>query len=262
VEQTPALVAWAKGVVVSDAPNEARTEALRTLSGSADGLNAILDLAEQGSLPMELRTLASNLTNTASPPSANARRRGPPSPVTIRQRGLPPTDPVYIAIRERAARLLPPTSARRIPTSFELDLNYAGKVEDGRAVYEGPAVCAPCHALGSGPAKLGPDLSHIGSKYGKQAMLDAIVNPSEGIQFEYVPTIFVLKNGEQIAGQIAEERPDEIVVQIGPNQQQRIRPADVASRTETRVSLMPEGLLNNVTDQQIADLLEFLDSLK
>jgi putative membrane-bound dehydrogenase-like protein len=262
VEQTPALVTWTKGIVVSDAPNEVRTEAVRTLSASVGGLNAILDLAEQGTLPPELRTLASNLTNTAIPPPANARRRGPQSPVTIRQRGLPPTDPDYIAIRERAARLLPPASARRIPTSFELDLSYAGKIEEGRKVFETDGACAACHTLGSGPARLGPDLAHIGSKYGKEAMLDSIVRPSEGISHEYVPTTFTLRNGDQVSGLVAEERPDEIVVQIGPNQQQRIRPADVASRTEVRVSQMPEGLLDNVTDQQIADLLEFLDSLK
>jgi putative heme-binding domain-containing protein len=105
-------------------------------------------------------------------------------------------------------------------------------------------------------------MAHIGAKYGKQAMLDAIVHPSEGISHEYVPTTFTLRNGEQISGLVAEERTDEIVVRLGPNQQQRIRPADVASRSEMRVSLMPEGLLDNVSDQQIADLLEFLASLK
>jgi hypothetical protein len=51
-------------------------------------------------------------------------------------------------------------------------------------------------------------------------------------------------------------------VQIGPNQLQRIKPADVASRKESRVSLMPEGLLNPLSMQQIADLLEYLASLK
>ena len=46
------------------------------------------------------------------------------------------------------------------------------------------------------------------------------------------------------------------------NQQQRVNTADVVSRKETRVSLMPEGLLNNLSLQQIADLLEFLASQK
>jgi putative heme-binding domain-containing protein len=181
--------------------------------------------------------------------------------VTIRQRGAAPTDPAYIAIRERAAKALPAAAARRIPTSFEIDLSYAGKVADGRKVFDTDAGCAACHSLG-GPTKLGPDLAHIGTKYGKQALLDNIVNPSEGISPEYVPTTFVMKNGEQVAGVVAEERPDQITVQLGPNQQQRIKPADIASRKEIRVSLMPEGLLNNLSLQQIADLLEFLEAQK
>ena len=257
----PGVVAYAQRILLSNAPNQVRTEALRALANSADGLNAILDLAEKGTLPPEMRSLASNLANNASPPSGRGRRGGPGSPVAIRQRGAAPTDPVYIAIRERAAKVVPLLAARQIPSSFDIDLSYAGHVDAGQKVYQTDAGCAPCHAVGGGKS-LGPDLTHIGSKLGKQAMLDAIVNPSEGIQFEYVPTTFTLKNGDQISGMVAEERPDEIVVQIGLNQQQRIKPADVASRKEIRVSLMPEGLLNNLSLQQIADLLQYLDSLK
>ena len=251
--------------MLSDAPNEVRSEAIRLMTGSVAGLNAVLDLAEKGTLPVELRTLASNLTNNASPPPAagrGGRRGGPQSPVTIRQRAAAPTDPAYIAVRERAAKLLPAPAARRIPTSFEIDLSYGGHVAAGRKVFDTDAGCAACHTIGGGPAKLGPDMSHIGTKYGKQALLDNILNPSEGISPEYVPTTFVLKSGDQVAGMVAEERPDQITVQIGPNQQQRIKPADVASRKEIRMSLMPEGLLNNLSLQQIADLLEYLASLK
>ena len=261
---TPGLVAYEQKILLSDAPNEVRTEALRALGTSAEGLNAVLDLAEKKTLPQELKTLASNLTNNATPPpppGRGGRRGGPQSPVTIRQRGAAPTDPAYLAIRERAAKVLPVQAARRLPTSFEIDLSYGGKAADGRKVFETDAGCAACHSLG-GPTKLGPDLSHIGTKYGKQALLDNIANPSEGISPEYVPTTFTMKNGEQVSGLVAEERPDQIVVQIGPNQQQRLKPSDVASRKEIRVSLMPEGLLDNLSMQQLADLLEFLESLK
>jgi putative heme-binding domain-containing protein len=255
----PGVVAYARRILLSDAPNEVRAEALRALANSADGLNAILDLASNGTLPGEMRSLATGLTNNATPATG---RRGPiTSPVAIRQQGAAPTDPAYIAIRERAAKILPLAAARQIPSSFDIDLSYAGRIDEGRKVYETSAFCAPCHTVGGGKS-LGPDLTHIGSKLGKQAMLDAIVNPSEGIQFEYVPTTFTMKNGDQVVGTIAEERPDEIVVQIGPNQQQRIKPSDVAVRKEIRVSQMPEGLLNNLSLQQIADLLEYLASLK
>jgi putative membrane-bound dehydrogenase-like protein len=263
VAKAPGLESWAEKIVLSTAPNEVRVEALRALSMTVAGLNAILDMAEKKTLPAELRSLAVNLTNTAIPPPAAPGRRGAPqSPVTIRQRGQMPTDPAYIAIRERAAKSLPMPATRRIPTSFEIDLNYGAAAAAGRKVFTTDAGCAACHSVGTGPKLLGPDLAKIGAKYGKQALLDAIVTPSEGIQFEYIPTTLTLKNGDTVAGMIASETPTQITVQLGPNQQQRVNPADVASRKETRVSLMPEGLLDNLSLQQVADLLEYLASLK
>jgi putative heme-binding domain-containing protein len=263
VAKAPGLEAWAEKIVLSNAPNEVRVEALRAMSMTVPGLNAIMDMAEKQTLPAELRSLAMNLTNTAIPPPATPGRRGAPqSPVTIRQRGQMPTDPEYIAVRERAARVLPMPAARRIPTAFEIDLNYGASAAEGRKVFMTDAGCAACHSVGAGPKLLGPDLGKIGAKYGKQAMLDAIVSPSAGIQFEYIPTTLTLRNGDTVAGMIASETPTEITVQIGPNQQQRVNAADVVSRKETRVSLMPEGLLDNLSLQQVADLLAYLDSLK
>jgi putative heme-binding domain-containing protein len=176
-------------------------------------------------------------------------------------RGAPPTDPAYVAIRERAAKALPLPATKRIPSAFELDLSYAGKAADGRKVFETDAACAACHSLGS-KKTIGPDLSVIGRKYGKQAMLDSIVTPSDAIGPEYISTLFTLKNGDLVLGYVTEETADRIVVQTAADQSQRLRPADVASRRESRVSLMPEGLLGHLSLQQIADLLEFLATLR
>jgi hypothetical protein len=65
-----------------------------------------------------------------------------------------------------------------------------------------------------------------------------------------------------VRGLITEETPDRIMVQVDINDTQRINPADVVSREQMRISPMPEGLLNNLSLQQVADLLEFLSTLK
>jgi putative membrane-bound dehydrogenase-like protein len=252
---------WARKLLTSDAPNEVRAEALRLLAKSINGLTAILDLAERGGLPAELQTLARTLTNYAAPPPT-VRRGSPQSPVAMRvSRTATPTDPAYVAIRERAAKVLPLPAAKVIPTALELDFNYAGNAADGRKVFDADAGCAACHSLG-GKKKLGPDLSAIGAKYGKQAMLDNIISPNDAIGPEYITTILTLKNGERVQGLISEESADRIVVETGPDQSQRLRASDVASRQQIRASLMPEGLLNNLSLQQVADLLEFLSTLK
>ena len=258
----PGLESWAQRVVVSDAPNEVRAEALRLLGGTLPGLTTILDLAEQGKIPAEFKMLASNLTNYATPPAAPRPRTAGQSPVAMRiSRTAPPADPAYVAIRARAAKVLPLPAARRLPTAFELEQNFTGRVADGRKVFESDGGCAACHSLG-GKKKLGPDLSAIGAKYGRQAMLDNISNPSDAIGPEYVPTTFTLKSGERLSGLISEEAADHIVIMTGPDTSQRLKPSDVASREEVRVSLMPEGLVSNLSPQQLADLLEFLATLK
>jgi putative membrane-bound dehydrogenase-like protein len=252
---------WAQTIVLSDAPNEVRTEALRLLSGSVAGLNAILDLAEKGSIPPELQTLARNLTNNAAPPATGGRRGGSQSPGGMRARGAAPTDPAYVAIRARAAKILPMPAVRRIPTAFELDLSYSGKAANGRKVFQTDAGCAACHSLG-GKKTIGPDLSTIGAKYGKQALLDQITNPSDAIAPEYIATIFMMKRGAPVLGFVTQETPDRIVVQTGADQSERLRPSDIESRRQSRTSLMAEGLLNHLSLQQVADLLEFLSTLK
>jgi putative heme-binding domain-containing protein len=176
-------------------------------------------------------------------------------------RDAPPADPAYVAIRARAAKVLPMPAARKLPTAFELEQNYAGHAEEGRKVFDSMGGCAACHSLG-GKKKLGPDLSAIGAKYGRQAMLDNISNPSDAIGPEYVPTTFTLKSGERVSGLISEETSDHILIQTGAETSQRVKPSDIASREEVRVSLMPEGLLSNLSSQQLADLLEFLGTLK
>jgi putative heme-binding domain-containing protein len=257
----PNLEAWNQAIVLGDAPNEVRAEALRALAGSLPGLTAILDLAEQRRIPPELQSLARTLTNNAAPPVPSGRRGGPQSPVAMRARGGVPTDPAYLAIRDRAAKLLPMPGSARIPTTFELDLSYAGKAADGRKVFEADGGCAACHSLG-GAKKIGPDLSAIGAKYGKQALLDSIVSPSEAIGPEYVMTTFKMKSGDVVQGLVVEDSADRLVVQTDANRTERLNPADVSSRRQIRLSLMPEGLLSNLSAQQIADLLEFLSTLK
>src|SRR4030095_737397 len=116
-------------------------------------------MAQRGSRPFELKALATTLTNYAAPPAAPGRRGATLSPVAIRQgRGAPPTDPAYLAIRERAAKTLPMPTVKAIPSAMELDFSYAGKAAEGRKVYEADAACAACHSLG-GKKQLGPDLA-------------------------------------------------------------------------------------------------------
>lgn len=167
-----------------------------------------------------------------------------------------------VAVRERAAKVLPlpPTSGTPIPGIAALERNYRGNAAAGRQVFAVDTACAACHSLG-GARKIGPDLSAIGVKYGKQALLDQIVRPSDAIGNEYVMTTFEMKNGEAVSGIVTENAPDRVVVKTSDTDERRLLPADIARRKTSGLSLMPEGLLNALSLQQVSDLLEFLSTL-
>jgi putative heme-binding domain-containing protein len=246
--------AWAETVIFSDAPNEVRSEALRVLARSPKGLTMILDRAEKGAWPPELKVLATGLVNG----TAGGRGFGG-------GRGATPPDPaVMAAIRARAAKVLPPmvgTTAAPIPSLRTLDRDFPPNVAGGRRVFETEGACGTCHSLG-GPKLVGPDLSAIGEKFSKQGLLDAILNPNEAIAPEY--QVWNLKTTTQgeVVGILIEDTPERVMVNTGSGDPIRLKPSEITRRTPSRVSIMPEGLLNRLSPQQIADLLEFLTTLK
>ena len=309
--QRPEFLPWAQALVVGDAPNEVRVEALRLMAATAPGLTAILDLAEAGKLPAELRTVAASLTNNAGLGrgrgffgrgrggfAPGGRGGGPGTPPGEGRGGMPPSpdapagpgrgapaaagqppgpggfgpggfgrggtpDPAMVAVRERAAKVLPlrATAAGPLPNIMQLERDYRGSAAAGRTVFQTDAGCAACHAVGGNERKVGPDLSAIGLKFGKQAMLDHIVRPNDAIAHEYVVTVFELSSGEIVSGVVTEDTPAGIAVRVNETNVRRLKPSDVRARQQSRTSLMPEGLLDALMLQQVSDLLEFLATL-
>ncbi len=252
---------WARGIVMGESPNEVRFEALRVLARSPEGLTTILDLAEQRQLPPELTSMATQLVNGA--PGALRASGGSGVSGFGGGRGAPPDPAVIAAIRARAAKVLPSAarSGNATPNLRTLERDFQADAAAGRKVFDNEGTCAACHSLG-GPKKLGPDLSAIGEKFGRQGLLDSLVNPSEAIAPEYQVWVFTTRSRGEVSGLIASDTPDAIVVTTGVDEQVKLNPSDVVSKRPYRASMMPEGLLNNLAPQQIADLLEFLTTLK
>ncbi len=165
-------------------------------------------------------------------------------------------------IKDEAAQLLPVAAAAAgsIP-SLEAVLALQGDAARGEKGFQGAAGCAACHQVQGKGVPFGPELTEIGDKYGKQALYANIVDPNAGIAFGYEVWQITLKNGTAY-GFIASETADEIAVKAPGNIISRYKTSDVIERKSVPGSIMPAGLLAAVGTQDIADLLEFLSSLK
>jgi putative heme-binding domain-containing protein len=142
-------------------------------------------------------------------------------------------------------------------------LGLKGDADRGRTLFFANGMtCQNCHRIGDKGIALGPDLSAIGKTRTKEDLLDSILDPSRRIEPQFVSYNVETKIGRQVTGLLVKRDANEVVLRDAQNQEVRLRADDVASMTASRVSLMPDGALRDLTAQQAADLVEFLAGRK
>jgi putative heme-binding domain-containing protein len=138
-------------------------------------------------------------------------------------------------------------------------LALKGDIERGRALYWSTGMqCQNCHRLGDKGVNLGPELTVIGKTRAKDDILENILDPSRRIEPPYVPYLATTKSGRSISGLLVKKDASEVVLRDAQNQEVRLRAEEIEQMVPSRQSLMPDGLLRDLTAQQAADLLEFL----
>lgn len=134
-----------------------------------------------------------------------------------------------------------------------------GDVRRGQAVFNGPkAACLSCHTIGYLGGKLGPDLTKIGQIRSERDLLEAIVFPNASFVRSYESVVVRTKSGEIYNGVVRKDSADEIVVATGADAEERIARGDIADLRPSTVSVMPAGMDEQLSRQELADLLAFL----
>jgi putative membrane-bound dehydrogenase-like protein len=126
----------------------------------------------------------------------------------------------------------------------------------------GAASCNKCHRVKGKGADIGPDLSQIGRKYEKKALLETIMNPSAGIAPEYVPYVLETQAGKVYAGFLHDQNDERVVLKTIEGGDVQIARSQIVEMVKQEKSLMPELVLQSVTAQDAADLLAYLSSLQ
>jgi putative heme-binding domain-containing protein len=106
--------------------------------------------------------------------------------------------------------------------------------------------------------KLGPDLTKIGQIRTERDLLESILYPSTSFVRSYEPMVIATKSGEDYSGVLRKDAPDEVILATGPEAEVRIARNDLVEMRPGTISIMPQGLDEQLTPQELADLVAFL----
>ena len=127
----------------------------------------------------------------------------------------------------------------------------------GRALFE--QKCGQCHRFGAIGADFGPDLTTLASRFKKRDVVEAILWPSRAVSDQYQSVEVSTTDKQTLFGLVAREDGEKIALQMTPAERPiEIAKTRIAARKPSPVSLMPEGLVDELNQIQIADLLAFV----
>ncbi|WP_338869022.1 PVC-type heme-binding CxxCH protein [Spirosoma sp. SC4-14] len=215
-------------------PTNLRMEATRALGGSNDGEDMVIALLTSGDINGSYKKAAVQGVSGAW------RKK----------------------IRQTAASFLDGDSSaggKKLPSLNEL-LAMNGDASQGLTVFK--TNCSICHQVNGEGMDFGPKLSEIGSKLPKEGQYLAILHPDAGISFGYEGYEVKFKDGSTMAGIIASKTETDLQMKFPGGGVQNYKMGDVISIKKMDSSMMPSGLQEAMSTQQLVDLVEYLASLK
>ena len=123
------------------------------------------------------------------------------------------------------------------------------------------ARCLDCHKFGDKGAGLGPDLTTVNSRFRPAEILESIVLPSKVISDQYKSVTLATQDGKLYGGMPIVSDGANLVLLLSDGTKVTIPKAEIEEQKASSTSVMPEGLLNPLSHQEIADLLALFESM-
>ncbi|GIX00001.1 MAG: hypothetical protein KatS3mg111_3333 [Pirellulaceae bacterium] len=124
------------------------------------------------------------------------------------------------------------------------------------------AACSACHQLGYVGGRIGPELTHIGRSRTPEALLEAILFPSARIEQGFWSQQILTADGRVLRGLVVAEEGGRITLQTSADQQVTLERDEIVESRPSATSIMPAGLGEVLTPQQLADLLALLQNAR
>ncbi|QMW02683.1 PVC-type heme-binding CxxCH protein [Spirosoma foliorum] len=215
-------------------PAALRREATRSLGGSMEGADQVVALLKSGDIKGDYKKAA------VQGVSGDWRKN----------------------IRQQAANFLDggkSAEGKKLPGLNEL-LTLTGDASRGMTVFKNN--CSTCHQVNGEGMDFGPKLSEIGSKLPKEGQYLAILHPDAGISFGFEGWDVKFKDGSSMTGIVSSKTETDLQMKFPGGVVQNYKMADVVSMKQIDSSMMPSGLQETMSTQELVDLVEYLASLK
>jgi putative membrane-bound dehydrogenase-like protein len=215
--------------------------AVEALAGTRPGSVWLLDAHGKNELPKELLADAGRLLrNSPYADLANRAKLAFPAPGKLNPKSLP-------AVGELAKR--------------------TGDATRGKAVWNASAAgatqCAKCHTVRGVGGQVGPDLSSIGKKASRENLYESILIPSKAIADQYIQHSVTTTAEVTVSGLLVSDTPAAITLRDANGKDTVVPKKDIDGPVrKLKTSIMPEDIVAGLTEEELVDLVAYLETLK
>jgi putative heme-binding domain-containing protein len=257
----------AKGQRLADRQQALAALASLNAKATADGTIALLIEAPAGMDPeVILQPLLARKEGTAALTAALANQKIPAdiAKLVVRAaRSAPqPSEELVSSVQKAGGldaagwKLTPEFSAELVTLARE-----QGDPKKGEAIYRSAQLqCLKCHAIAGAGGVVGPDLVSIGASAQPDYLLESLLTPAAKVKEGYHAKLVLEASGQVYTGLVVRDNKDELVLRTAEDKLITLAKSDIEGIKDSR-SLMPDGAVDSLTKNELADLLRFLSEL-
>ncbi len=121
--------------------------------------------------------------------------------------------------------------------------------------------CINCHTFANGQQPKGPHLVDIGKRYKRAELLESILQPSKKLAQGFDTWAFAMDDGKVYTGFVVLESAETVTVRDATAISHELHQQNIEDRVKQEISMMPLGIVGNLSPEQLADLIAYLESL-
>ena len=131
----------------------------------------------------------------------------------------------------------------------------------GEAIYARENLkCVACHRIGDQGGRVGPNLTAIGASSPLDYVIDSLIQPAKNVKEGYSTLVVQTAAGQVLTGIQVSRSADELVLRDATGKEVKILAADIDEES-VGTSLMPAGLIDGLSREELADLVRYLSEL-